>query len=36
MNLKMLYVYNEEPDIIGVSETWLHADIPYSESELKG
>ena len=23
-------------DIIGVSETWLHADIPYSESELKG
>ena len=23
-------------DIIGVSETWLHADIPYSESEVKG
>ena len=29
-------VHNEEPDIIGVSETWLHADILYSESELKG
>ncbi len=23
-------VHNEEPDIIGVSETWLHADLPYS------
>ena len=31
-----VFVHNEEPDIIGVSETWLHADIPYSESELKG
>ena len=29
-------VHNEEPELIGVSETWLHADIPYSESELKG
>ena len=30
-----VFVHNEEPDIIGVSETWLHADIPYSESDLK-
>ena len=29
-------VYNEEPDIIGVRETWLHVDIPYGESELNG
>ena len=31
-----VFVHNEEPYIIGVSETWLHADISYSESELKG
>ena len=31
-----VFVHNKEPDIIDVSETWLHAGIPYSEVELKG